>query len=132
MRKMVIALVGALAIAPAHAAPELAGVWSLGATKNCETGPAWVFFADGYYAEVTLPSSEAHALGLWRDEGKAVAYTHTHMPFAGHEKPMEQKRLNVVERTSDRLSTTNYRGVPRVFHRCPAAALKAAPGAPAH
>lgn len=126
-----LAIAAAMIAAPA-AASDLAGVWSLGEARNCDAGPAWVFFADGYYAEVTLPSSEAHALGLWRDEGKAVAYTHTHMPFAGHEKPMEQKRLTVVERTAEKLSTTNYRGVPRIFHRCPASALKASPGTAAH
>ena len=131
MKKMVIA-VGLTCLPAAAIASELPGVWSLAATKNCEAGPAWVFFADGYYAEVTLPSSDAHALGIWRDEGKAIAYTHTHMPFAGNDKPMEVKRLTVDDRAAERIATKNYRGLPRIFHRCPASALKARSGQPAH
>lgn len=33
------------------------GVWSLGETRNCQAGPAWVFLAEGYYAEVKLPDA---------------------------------------------------------------------------
>jgi hypothetical protein len=108
------------------------GVWSLGETKNCATGPAWVFLADGYYAEVTLPSTGPSATGLWKDEGNAIAYTHSHMPFPDVMKANELKRLTVEERTPDRLVTRNYRGVARIFHRCPVDALKAPSGQAAH
>ena len=108
------------------------GIWSLGETKNCSSGPAWVFLADGYYAEVELPDRGPFATGLFRDEGSAIAYTHSHMPFPDMMKANELKRLTVVERTADRISTTNYRGVPRIFHRCPAGSLKAPAGQPNH
>lgn len=42
------------------------------------------------------------------------------------------KRLTVEERTPDKLVTKNYRGVARVFHRCPAGSLKAPAGQAAH
>ncbi len=108
------------------------GVWSLGETKNCETGPAWVFLADGYYAEVTLPDKGPAATGLWKDEGNAIAYTHSHMPFPDMMAANEMKRLTVEERSPDKLVTKNYRGVSRVFHRCPAGSLKAPAGQAAH
>lgn len=117
---------------PAPAAAGVEGIWSLGEQRNCETGPAWVFLADGYYAEVQLPDKGPFATGLWRDEGGAIAYTHSHMPFPDMMKANELKRLKIVERTADRLSTVNYRGVPRVFHRCPADSLKVPPGQAAH
>ncbi|NBW75847.1 MAG: hypothetical protein EBR34_08605 [Sphingomonadaceae bacterium] len=84
-----------------------------------------MFLADGYYAEVQLPDRGPSATGLWKDEGKAIAYTHSHMPFKDMMTPNELKRLTVEERTADRLVTRNYRGVPRIFHRCPDDALKA-------
>lgn len=108
------------------------GVWSLGETKNCEAGPAWVFLADGYYAEVTLPDKGPSATGLWKDEGSAIAYTHSHMPFPDMMTANEMKRLTVEERTADKLTTKNYRGVARIFHRCPAGSLKAPAGQAAH
>ena len=101
----------------------IAGVWSLSETRTCNSGPAWVFFADGFYAEIQLPDSNPSAVGIWRDEGEAIAYTHTHMPFAGHERPMRVRHLTVEERTSERLTTRNYRGIERVFHRCPSESL---------
>lgn len=110
----------------------LPGVWSLGETKNCDTGPAWVFLADGYYAEVKLPDQGPFATGLWKDEGSALAYTHSHMPFPDMMTPNEMKRLTVDERTADKLVTRNYQGVPRVFHRCPSSALKAPSGQAKH
>jgi hypothetical protein len=131
-----LAIIAAALALPVHAAaPEPAympGVWSLGETKNCDSGPAWVFLADGYYAEVTLPSSGPTATGLWKDEGNAIAYTHSHMPFPDMLKANEMKRLIVEERTPDKLVTKNYRGVARIFHRCPVDALKAPAGQAAH
>lgn len=118
--------------APAGSTSTMPGIWSLGETKNCTSGPAWVFLADGYYAEVKLPDQGPAAIGLWKDEGTAIAYTHSHMPFPDMMKPNEMKRLTVVERTADRLVTKNYRGVSRVFHRCPADALNAPAGQGAH
>ena len=108
------------------------GVWSLGDVKNCDSGPAWVFLADGYYAEVTLPDKGPSATGLWKDEGSAIAYTHSHMPFPDMMQANEPKRLTVEERTPDKLVTRNYRGAPRIFHRCPMTALKVPSGQEAH
>lgn len=119
-------------IAAAASASAMPGVWSLGETRNCASGPAWVFLADGYYAEVRLPNEGPFATGLWRDEGSAIAYTHSHMPFTDMLKVNELKRLTVEQRTVDRLLTRNYRGVARVFHRCPADSLKAPPGQAEH
>jgi hypothetical protein len=135
MRKLAIVMVVALSLPVQATEPTPAympGVWSLGETKNCETGPAWVFLADGYYAEVTLPDKGPSATGLWKDEGSAIAYTHSHMPFPDMMAANQMKRLIVEERTPDRLATRNYRGVARVFHRCPAGSLKAPAGQAAH
>lgn len=111
---------------------SLPGIWSLGEAKNCETGPAWVFLADGYYAEVKLPDQGPSATGLWKDAGGAISYTHSHMPFSDRLTPNDLKRLTVVERTNDKLVTKNYRGVDRIFHRCPASAVKAPAGQAEH
>jgi hypothetical protein len=135
MKMLAIVMVAALSL-PVQAAEltpaYMPGVWSLGETKNCETGPAWVFLADGYYAEVTLPDKGPSATGLWKDEGTAIAYTHSHMPFPDMMAANQMKRLTVEERTPDRLTTRNYRGVARIFHRCPTGALKAPAGQAAH
>ena len=135
MRKLAIIILATFAMPVQAATPDAAyipGVWSLGDTKNCDTGPAWVFLADGYYAEVTLPDKGPSATGLWKDEGTAIAYTHSHMPFPDMMAANEMKRLTVEERTPDKLTTRNYRGVARVFHRCPAGSLKAPAGQAAH
>lgn len=123
-----------LAAAAASATPQAAmpGIWSIGETPNCSTGPAWVFLADGYYVEVKLPDGAPSATGLWRDEGKAIAYTHSHMPFSDRMTANALKRLTIVERTVDRLVMTNARGDRRAFSRCPADALKAPTGQAAH
>lgn len=135
MRKAILVLAAALSLplqAATPAPPYLPGIWSLGEVRNCASGLAWVFLADGYYAEVTLPDGGPSATGLWKDEGAAIAYTHSHMPFSDMLQANEMKRLTVEERTPDRLATRNYRGVPRVFHRCPAGSLKAPAGQAAH
>ena len=123
-----VTLAGALILSsvPASAQDQstlvpIAGVWSLGETRSCDSGPAWVFFADG-------PA----AVGIWRDEGDAIAYTHAHMPFEGHERPMRVRHLTIEERTAEKLTTRNYRGVTRTFHRCPANSLKVPAGQDAH
>lgn len=112
-------------------AQSLVGVWSVGEKRACERGPAWVLFADGQYAEVTLPSGPISALGLWKDEDQALAFTHAHIPFAGHEVPATMSRMTMETRTAERLDMRNSRGMARSFHRCPAASLKA-PGRAAH
>jgi hypothetical protein len=117
---------------PAEPGPSIIGLWSLGETRNCERGPAWLFHADGYYVEVTLPDQGPSAVGRWVDEGGAIAYTHSHVPFSDGTAPNEMRRLVVVERTADLLSTRNYRGVSRIFHRCPVTALRALAGQAAH
>ena len=77
--------------------------------------------------------SEAGAdLVVESDEGEAIAYTHAHMPFAGHEQPMRVRHLMVEERSSDLMRLKNYRGVERLFHRCPSDALKAPEGRGGH
>lgn len=91
-----------------------------------------MFFADGFYAEVELPDGQPSAVGIWRDEGEAIAYTHAHMPFEGHASAMSVRHLTVERRTAERLDTRNYRGVARIFHRCPANALKAPSGPSQH
>ncbi|MBK8273322.1 MAG: hypothetical protein IPK89_10430 [Sphingomonadales bacterium] len=100
-------------------------MWSLGEAKNCETGPAWVFLADGYYTEVKLPDKGPFATGPWKDERDRRSPTLTAMPFPDMMKANELKRLTVEERTAGRLVTRNYQGVPRIFHRCQTSALKA-------
>lgn len=118
-------LLSAVAAATGPAPAYMPGVWSLGETKSCTFGPAWAILADGYYAEVTLPDKGPAATGLWRDEGDAIAYTHSHMPFGDMMEANEMKRLTIEKRTPDKLITRNYRGVARIFHRCPAGSLKA-------
>lgn len=110
----------------------IVGIWSLGETASCDAGNAWVFFADDLYAEVKLPDGGPSAVGIWRDEGDAIAYTHAHMPFEGHERPMRIRHLTIEDRTEERLVTRNYRGVPRVFNRCPATSLKVPDGGTGH
>ncbi len=130
--KIKAALAGAMALTfvPASAEDQgapapIAGVWSIGETRSCDAGPAWVFFADGYYAEVQLPDGAPSAVGIWRDESHAIAYTHAHMPFKGHEEPMKVRHLTIDERGAEKLITRNYRGESLLFHRCPASSLKA-------
>lgn len=128
LRKFVVAALIASGLSMSASAQEprtIVGVWSLGETHSCETGPAWVFFADGFYAEVQLPDGNPTAVGIWRDEGEAIAYTHAHMPFDGHENPMRVRHLTVEERTPERLQTRNYRGGEVIFNRCPSKALQA-------
>lgn len=114
------------------AAEGLAGVWSIGEARNCVAGPAWVLFADGQYAEVTLPAGPISSVGVWKDEGQALAYTHAHLPFAGLEKPGTMRRMAMTARTADRLDMVSPTGRARAFHRCPADRLKAPAGAAAH
>lgn len=135
MRKLAIVLAALFSLPVQAAAPapaSMPGVWSLGETRNCESGPAWVFLADGYYAEVNLPNSGPSATGLWKDEGNAIAYTHSHMPYPDMLAPNPMKRLTIVERTADKLVTRNYRGVARIFHRCPPESVRAPTGQVSH
>jgi len=127
---MLLAGFAATALPPSPAVPP--GIWSLGETRNCEAGPAWVFLADGNYVEVALPDRGPSATGLWRDEGNAIAYTHSHLPFPDMLTPNEPKRLTIEQRTADKLVTRNFRGVARVFHRCPVSALKTPAGQGEH
>lgn len=129
---MAIFLMAAASTAAPTSPSTMPGVWSLGEARNCETGPAWVFLADGYYVEVTLPDRGPSATGIWKDEGGAIAYTHSHLPFPDMLTPNEPKRLTIEQRTADKLVTRNYRGVARIFHRCPVTALKALAGQGEH
>lgn len=132
MLAMALALTPAAAQEATHGAPPLAGVWSIGDAKRCDAGPAWVFLADGYYAEVQLPAGPIGALGIWRDEGAAIAYTHTHLPFAGLEATMPVRRLRIIERTAERIAAIAPRGNTRIFHRCPPGTLQAPAGKDGH
>ncbi len=127
-----LALAGLTGPSAAQQSDSIVGVWSLGETRSCDSGTAWVFFADGFYAEVQLPDGSPSAVGIWRDEGEAIAYTHAHMPFEGHVRPMRVRHLTVEERTSEQLRLRNYRGVERLFHRCPSDSLKAPEGRSGH
>lgn len=121
---MLIPVLAALAALP--------GVWSLGATANCSAGQAWVFFADGHYAEIMLPAGPINAVGQWRDEGNAIAYSHEHLPFTALAQPRTLKRMTVETRSDDRMDLRGPTGVARIFHRCPEGVLKAPPGQVAH
>ena len=125
----ITAILLAVLVAGPASAQSLVGVWSVGEKRACEQGPAWVLFADGLYAEVTLPSGPSSALGLWKDEDKSLAYTHAHMPFTGPEVPATMSRMTIETRAADRLDMRNARGAARTFHLCPAASLKAPVGA---
>lgn len=116
--------IGLGAQAMAQESASLTGVWSVGDTRSCDSGNAWVFLADGFYTEVKLKTGDISAAGIWRDEGDAIAYTHTHVPFKGHEKPMRVRHLTLEERTAQQLTAKNYRGEALLFHRCPASALE--------
>lgn len=128
-----LAVSAAVSVAGESPAPAyLPGVWSIGETKNCASGPAWAFLADGYYAEVTLPDKGPLAMGLWKDEASALAYTHSHMPFPDMLKVNTMSRMTIDQRTPDMLVMKNARGMKRVFHRCPAGSLKAPAAQAAH
>lgn len=124
-------LLAAIGLGAAEPAP-IVGLWSIGETRNCTSGLAWAFMADGYYVEVKLPDQGPDAAGLWKDEGSAIAYTHSHMPFADMLQPNAMKRLTIEARTADRIVARSYRGTERIFHRCPPEALKAPPGQAEH
>lgn len=114
-----------LAQATPAASTDLPGIWSLGEKASCSAGEAWVFTADGYYVEVTLPASPIHAVGVWEDKGTAIAYTHAHAPFASLANRQERRSFDVTARTANRIDAINYKGERRVFHRCPAGSLRA-------
>lgn len=102
----------------------LTGVWSVGETRSCDSGEAWVFTADGYYVEVELPSSPIGAVGAFVDKGDAIEYTHAHMPFASADSPQARRSYKITARTGDRIDALNYKNEPRHFHRCPSISLK--------
>jgi hypothetical protein len=105
-------------------AVPLPGIWSLGEKASCAAGEAWVFTADGYYVEVTLPASPIHAVGVWEDKGNAIEYTHAHAPFSNLASPQQRRSFKVTARTRDRIELINYKDERRVFHRCPAGSLR--------
>lgn len=125
MKMLAVIALAVAAPASAQTPAPLAGVWSIGQTRNCTAGPAWAFLADGIYAEVTLPDRGPSAIGLWKDEGTAIAFTHSHMPFPKLMETSQMLRLTIERRTADMLVMRNRSGEPRIFHRCPADALKA-------
>jgi hypothetical protein len=127
-----IAALVAAPLAAQTATPPIAGVWAIGETRNCETGNAWVFHTDGYYAEVTLPDDGPKAVGMWRDDGATIAYTHSHMPFADMTKGAPARKFVVQRRDADRLVVRTHRGATLIFNRCPESAVKAAPGKAEH
>lgn len=115
----------AVALPPkAVSVAPLPGIWSVEAS-GCAAGEAWVFTADGYYAEVTLPSSPIHAVGVWEDKGSTIDYTHAHAPFASLATPQPRRSYRVTSRTADRIEALNYKNEKRIFQRCPAGSLRA-------
>jgi hypothetical protein len=113
-------------------APSIAGVWSIGDSANCASGNAWVMHKDGYYAEVGLPDKGPKAVGMWKDEGATIAYTHSHMPFADMTTGAPPRKFTVDARTPDKLTLKTFRGTPLIMHRCPADAVKAPAGQAEH
>jgi hypothetical protein len=111
---------------------SIAGVWAIGDKADCKTGNAWLFHKDGYYAEVALPDKGPKAVGMWKDDGATIAYTHSHMPFADMVTGAPARRFTVEARTADRLTLKTYRGTPLVMTRCPADAVKAPAGQAEH
>jgi hypothetical protein len=107
------------------AGAALPGVWTVGAEADCAAGRAWVFFKEGHYAEVKLPSGPITSLGWWRDEGKVLVYTHGHMPFVKMAEGKPVRRMAFESRTSDRFETLAPSGTRLIFTRCPDSALKA-------
>jgi hypothetical protein len=128
-----LALLLALAATAATATPApLAGIWAVGEPSACADGNAWVLFADGFYAEVKLPSGPISAMGRWSDAGDALVYSHAHLPFAGHAAALPERRMTFTARTAERFEATAPSGKVRVFSRCPADALKAPAGEGTH
>jgi hypothetical protein len=134
MLKIIIAL-AALAAATntsAQTPAPLPGVWAVGEPAACATGNAWVFFKEGFYAEVKLPDGPISSLGHWRDEGTALAYSHAHMPFTKLAEGQPERRMTFKARSADRFEATAPSGTLRVFSRCPEGTLKAPANAGAH
>lgn len=126
VKAAILAALAATAATAAEAPPHsIAGVWSIGEIANCTTGNAWVLHKDGYYAEVALPDKGPKAVGIWKDEGTTIAYTHSHMPFADMTTGAPPRKFTLEERTADRLVMKTYRGTPIIFNRCPTDAVKA-------
>lgn len=119
-----IAALVASTTAAAQSAP-LPGVWVVGEAAACADGNAWVFFKEGFYAEVKLPDGATSALGSWRDAGDALVYTHAHMPFGKLTEGQTERRMAFKSRTADRFEAIAPSGAVRVFSRCPDGTLKA-------
>ncbi|MES2290095.1 MAG: hypothetical protein V4530_10200 [Pseudomonadota bacterium] len=102
------------AAAAAMTSSSLPGTWSVGETRNCASGPAWVFLADDYYVKVHMPDKRAVRDWRWRDEGTSIAYMHSYMRFSDSLTANNMKCLTIVERTADKLVRRNYRGGARV------------------
>jgi hypothetical protein len=122
----------ALAQGGARGAAALPGVWTVGAEADCAAGRAWVFFKEGHYAEVKLPSGPITSLGSWRDEGKMLVYTHGHMPFVKIAEGKPVRRMAFESRTADRFETVAPSGTRLIFTRCPDGVLKAPAEAEGH
>lgn len=130
-----IAAVAAFALSSAALAQSpssLAGVWAVGEPAACATGNAWVFFKEGFYAEVKLPDGPTSAIGSWRDAGDALVYSHAHMPFGNLAAGQPERRMVFKSRTADRFEATAPSGTVRVFSRCPDGTLKAPSNSGAH
>ncbi|USU13855.1 hypothetical protein NF701_08560 [Sphingomonadaceae bacterium OTU29THOMA1] len=113
-----------LQTATTAASVPLPGVWAMGETANCASGEAWVFTADGYYVELTLPDGAIDAVGVWADKGNAIDYTHAHAPFSDLGSPQQRRTFRITSRSNDRIKALNYKNERRVLHRCPAGAIK--------
>lgn len=113
-------------------APSIVGVWSVGETSNCESGTAWAFHKDGYYVEVKLPDKGPTSVGMWKDNGATIDYTHSHMPFADMATGAPPRTFTVEARTADKLTLKTYRGTPLIMNRCPVDAVKTPAGQAEH
>lgn len=129
-----VIVVAALVVASAagsHPAP-LPGVWAVGEPAACADGNAWVFFKEGFYAEVKLPGGPTSAIGIWRDAGDSLIYSHAHMPFAKLADGQPERRMVFKSRDADRFQATAPSGTVRTFNRCPEGTLKAPPNGNGH
>ncbi|MDF1835644.1 hypothetical protein ACSMXM_13610 [Pacificimonas sp. ICDLI1SI03] len=108
-RMLVLPLIAFGLAGPAYAQQSnpIAALWSLGDQPSCDAGQVWVFFADGFHAEVRLPDGQPSAAGIWRDEGEAIAYTHVHMPFERHARAMPVRHLTVERRPAENWAREN-------------------------
>jgi hypothetical protein len=132
MKAVIVSAALVVASAAGAQPAPLPGVWAVGEPAACADGNAWVFFKEGFYAEVKLPDGPTSAIGSWRDAGDALIYTHAHMPFAKLAEGQSERRMVFKSRGADRFEATAPSGTVRTFNRCPDGTLKAPANSSGH